>query len=53
MRLPPPDIFAARAGRLAELLSAHQLDALVVTSLPNVAYLTGFFASSAALVALP
>jgi Xaa-Pro aminopeptidase len=31
-------------------LSARRLDALVVTSLPNIAYLTGFFASAAAAV---
>jgi Xaa-Pro aminopeptidase len=51
MRLPPPDIFVTRAAQLRQLLGAHQLDGLLVTSLPNVAYLTGFFASSAALIA--
>ena len=53
MRLPPAETLAARSDRLAELLSAQQLDALVVTSLPNVAYLTGLFASAAALIATP
>ena len=52
MRLPPPDTLALRAARLNDLLSVRQLDALVVTSLPNVAYLTGFFASAAALIAM-
>ena len=52
MRLPPPDTLALRASRLNDLLSVRQLDALVVTSLPNVAYLTGFFASAAALIAM-
>jgi len=51
MRPAPPDTLAARARRLADRLSAQQVDALVVTSLPNVAYLTGFFASAAALIA--
>jgi Xaa-Pro aminopeptidase len=51
MRIAPPDTFAARASRLATLLAKRQLDALIVTSLPNIAYLTGFFASAAALIA--
>jgi Xaa-Pro aminopeptidase len=51
MRLAPPDAHAARARLLQHCLAARQLDALVVTSLPNIAYLTGFFASAAALVA--
>lgn len=53
MRIAPPDILAARRGRLARLLAARNLDALVVTCLPNIAYLTGFFASAAALVVAP
>ena len=51
MRLPPPDTLTARAARLVPLFADAPIDALVVTSLPNVAYLTGFFASAAALVA--
>ena len=35
------------------MLRARDLDALVVTSLPNIAYLTGFFASAGALVVTP
>jgi Xaa-Pro aminopeptidase len=50
MQLPPLDILSVRAERLADALTAQQLDALVVTSLPNIAYLTGFFASAAALI---
>ena len=53
MRLPPLDNLNARASKLAELLVAENLDALLVTSLPNIAYLTGFFASAAALVVTP
>jgi len=51
MRVAPPDLLAARAAHLRSRLAAQQLDGLVVTSLPNVAYLTGFFASAAALIA--
>jgi Xaa-Pro aminopeptidase len=53
MRLPPPDNLNARAARLVQLFAGESIDALVVTSLPNIAYLTGFFASAAALVATP
>jgi Xaa-Pro aminopeptidase len=39
-----------RAGRLAERLAAEGLDALVVTNLVNVRYLSGFTGSNAACV---
>ncbi len=51
MQIAPPDRHLARHTRLREDLRAATLDALVVTSLPNIAYLTGLFASTAALVA--
>ena len=51
MRIAPPDIHSARHTALSAALAARELDAVVVTSLPNIAYLTGFFASAAALVA--
>lgn len=51
MRIAPPDILSARHGALSAALAARELDAVVVTSLSNIAYLTGFFASAAALVA--
>lgn len=51
MQIAPPDILAARLKALGGALEARALDAVVVTSLPNIAYLTGFFASAAALVA--
>ena len=51
MHIAPPDILAARLKALSGALKARALDAVVVTSLPNIAYLTGFFASAAALVA--
>ena len=53
MRIAPLELFEARRARLRALLHEHQLDGLAVTSLPNVAYLTGFFASAAALVVTP
>ncbi len=46
MRLAPPDSLASRHARLTEVLTARQLDALVVTSLANLAYLTNFFGSA-------
>ncbi len=51
MQIAPPDRHLARHTRLRADLRAASLDALVVTSLPNIAYLTGLFASTAALVA--
>lgn len=51
MQIAPPDRHLARHTRLQADLRAASLDALVVTSLPNIAYLTGLFASTAALVA--
>ena len=41
---------AARADRLVELLAERELDALVVTNLTNVRYLTGFTGSNAACI---
>jgi Xaa-Pro aminopeptidase len=51
MRIAPPDILAARLERLRASLVARSLDAIVITSLPNLAYLTGLFASAGAAVA--
>ncbi|MDO8679117.1 MAG: Xaa-Pro peptidase family protein [Acidobacteriota bacterium] len=50
MRVAPPDNHLARHARLRAELSAASLDTLLVTSLPNIAYLTGLFASTAALI---
>ena len=50
MRIAPPEYLAARIQRLRTTLAAQQLDALLVSSPPNVAYLSGLFASSSALV---
>lgn len=50
MRVAPADQHRARHARLRDSLRAHSLDALLVTSLPNIAYLTGLFASTAALI---
>jgi Xaa-Pro aminopeptidase len=50
MRLATPDRHAERQSRLREQLGAAGLEALVVSSAANVAYLTGLFASTSALV---
>lgn len=51
--MPPPaaDLLRARLGRLAHGLAQHEVDALVVTHLPNIEYLTGFRASAGMAVA--
>jgi Xaa-Pro aminopeptidase len=48
-QLPPMDV-AGRLGRLRERLDGAGCDALLVTSLHNVRYLTGFTGSSAMLL---
>ncbi len=53
MLIAQADFLDARVQRLRQLLARQELDALIVTSLPNIAYLTGFFASAAALVVTP
>ena len=53
MRIASADYLEARVARLRLALRDRSLDALLVTSLPNVAYLTGFFASAGALVVTP
>ena len=50
MTIAPPEFHLARHARLRENLRAESLDALIVTSLPNIAYLTGLFASAAVVV---
>ena len=50
MQIAPPPYRLARHAKLREQLRAQSLDALLVTSLPNVAYLTGLFASAGAVV---
>lgn len=47
MEAPDADIYQARHQRLRESLAAAGLDGLVVTSLPNITYLTGLAASAA------
>jgi Xaa-Pro aminopeptidase len=53
MRIAPADALELRLKRLRELLARQELDALVITGLPNVAYLTGFFSTAAALMITP
>ncbi len=53
MRIAPAEYHHERHARLRAELSAGALDTLLVTSLPNIAYLTGLFASTAALVVTP
>ncbi len=45
-----PDARSARLARLVASLPAAHLDALLVTSLPNIRYLTGFSGSNALLL---
>jgi Xaa-Pro aminopeptidase len=53
MQIAPGEHHLARHARLRGSLREASLDALLVTSLPNVAYLTGLFASTAALLVGP
>jgi Xaa-Pro aminopeptidase len=48
--IPPPDVVAARVDRARLALRAALFDALLVTHLPNICYLTGFAGSAAALL---
>lgn len=50
--MPPMDV-AARAGRLRERLAEAGCDALLVTELANLRYLTGFTGSAGLLLVLP
>src|SRR6185503_9923392 len=50
MKVAPAPQRLARLARLRALMRTTGLDALLVTSLPNVAYLTGLFASAAAVI---
>jgi Xaa-Pro aminopeptidase len=47
MRIAPADALVARFTAVAAALASRQVDALLVTSLTNIAYLTGFFSSAA------
>jgi Xaa-Pro aminopeptidase len=53
MAVAPPEHHVARQARLRAELSAASLEGLLVTSLPNIAYLTGLFASTATVVVSP
>jgi Xaa-Pro aminopeptidase len=44
---------APRAARVRAALAAHECDALLVTGLPNIRWLTGFTGSAARVVVLP
>jgi len=48
MRLAPAEHHLARHDRSRHSLRTAALDALIVTSLPNIAYPIGLFASTAA-----
>lgn len=50
MKQPTPDILVARLRRVSAGLDRAGLDALVVTHVPNIRYLTGFGGSSAVAV---
>lgn len=49
----PTDALSHRHGALRRAMAAASLDALVVVSLPNIAYLTNFSGSSAIVVLTP
>lgn len=51
--IPPPATVSARLTQVRETLRAALLDALVVTHLPNLRYLTGFSGSAGAALLLP
>jgi Xaa-Pro aminopeptidase len=53
MRIAPAHIDNRRVSAVRLALASRDLDALIVTGLPNIAYLTGFFASAAALLVTP
>jgi Xaa-Pro aminopeptidase len=46
----PPIVVTGRLDRLRAAFDEHEVDALIVTTLPNVRYLTGFTGSAAVLV---
>ena len=50
MQLAPGEHHRARHAKVRQALRSASLDALVVTTRPNIAYLTGLFASTAALI---
>lgn len=50
-RSEPANEYSRRTGRLLDLLRTRQLDALLVTALPNIRYLCGFTGSHAMLLA--
>ena len=50
MEIAPAEFQLARQARVREDLRAASLDALIVTSLPNLAYLTGLFATAGAAI---
>ena len=45
--------YRARVERLAAGLAGHEIDALLITDLTNVRYLTGYTGSNGAVVASP
>ena len=49
----PPITVAGRIERLRSCFDRHGIDALVVTTLPNVRYLTGFSGSAGVLTVTP
>ncbi len=51
--LPPSELLARRADRLRAVLAPLQIDRLLITTLPNVTWLTGFEGSAAAVLMRP
>ena len=50
MRIAPAELLSARVDKVRTMLADRHIDALIVSNLTNVAYLTGFFASAAAAI---
>src|SRR6185436_7937593 len=50
---PPPEILARRAAQLRSVLAPLGVERLVVTTLPNVTWLTGFDGSAAGVLVRP
>ena len=53
MSLADASTLVARVARARDLLREHALDGLIITSLPNIAYLAGFRGSAAMVVLTP
>ena len=51
MTRPPPELLAARRAALSSAVTTEGLAGLLIESLPNITYLTGFVGSAGVLLA--